>query len=941
MTALAFRLLALFCLTLLPATALADTPKRVALVVGNSAYETTTTLPNTVNDATAVAASLERLGFTVFRAFDASQDALIDTLGEFSRALEGADSAVFFYAGHGMQIDGENYLLPVDIKLDNEVVFRNRALSLNDVLRDVESRARVAIVILDACRDNPFAAQLIESEPSRSASIGRGLAPMKPAGNGAIIAYAAASGQVASDGSGDHSPYTAALLAEMEQPGVEVGLMFRRVAGKVIDETGGIQRPEILVRLADEYYLRDVAPADAATVEVAQATPPPLPDVPVDVTPATPAVAAPAAEEARQAVDTGTRAALWDYAATLVDSPLDPPAAPWTVGSEVMLDEAEPNNSFGTAQLVNGHATINLSMAPQRDRDWFRFSVGQAGRLRVQAPATPAEVTLSVRLLNASGDEVVYWVPAPRPGGELLVDLDLPRPGAYWLEFADGADSGTSPEAFPVSLLFTPQPDLYEPNDRFDQAKHIPLESAFPINTLPRGDHDFFKFTAPSAGSFVIALTSVPDTLAPSFRLLDANYAELHYWIPAPRPGGDNIAVLDVARPGVYTLEIADADGATADIAPMNLATRFVPSPDRFEPNDSMGAAYPVPSTATQTMAIFPARDSDWLELDIQQPGELNIEVASPPANLLLTYRVVDGNGSEIQYWVVAPRAGGDLYGSVDLWRPGRYFVHVTDNNSGSSIEPFDLKLSFTASLDAYEPNDTFGAARPLTPGGEVAFTILPRNDADWFRISVDQPGELAVAIDEGPENLDITYRVVNPDYTELAYWVSAYRPGGLTEGSADLPRPGTYYLEIRDGNNDGRSIEPATLKTVFTPTVGSNEPNDMFGEATPVEITGETVAHVLPIRDGDYHVFYADGPGELDVTIEGVPEALDISFRILNAEEQEIQYWINAPRPGGVTTGTVAIPAAGWYWMEIRDGNNDARSPQPFTVKRVFRKAG
>jgi hypothetical protein len=941
MTALASRLLVLACLLVFSPSVFADTPKRVAMVVGNSAYETTTTLPNTVNDATAVAASLERLGFEVYTAFDASQDALLDTLGAFSDALRGADSAVFFYAGHGMQIDGENYMLPVDIRLDNEVVFRNRALSLNDVLRDVETRARVAIVILDACRDNPFAAQLIESEPSRSSSIGRGLAPMKPSGNGAIIAYAAAAGQVASDGAGDHSPYTAALLHEMEQPGVEVGLMFRRVAGKVIDETGGIQRPEILVRLASEYYLKDVA----ATVEVAQAQtppPPPLPNVPVDVTPAAPLVAPPAVvEDVRQAVETISRSALWDYSAMLVDSPYDGPSTAWTTEPPMMVPEAEPNNSFGTAQPINAVSTVTMSMAPQRDRDWMRFSVGQAGRLRVHAPATPAAVTLSVRLLNASGDELVYWVPAPRPGGELLVEFDLQRPGAYWLEFADGADAGTSPEAFDVSLSYQPQPDLYEPNDRVDQAKHIPLDSAFPINLLPRADRDFFKLTAPSAGSFVVALTDVPETLAPSFRLLDANYAELYYWIPAPRAGGDNVAVLDVPRPGVYYLEIADASGDAADIAPISLATRFAPSPDLLEPNNTMAAAYPVASTTTETMAIFPARDSDWLELDIGQPGELSLEVTSPPANLMLTYRVLDGNGAELQYWVAAPRAGGDLYGTFDFARPGRYFVEVADSAGTASIEPFELKLGFTASLDAYEPNDTVGAARPLTPGGEVAFTMLPRGDADWFRVTVDQPGELAVTIDEGPENLDLTYRVVNPDFTELAYWVAAYRMGGLTEGFADLPRPGTYYLEVRDANNDARSIEPATLKTGFTPTVGSNEPNNAFGEATPVEITGETVAHILPIGDGDWHVFYADGAGELDVEIDGVPEVLDISFRVLNAEESEIQYWINAPRPGGVTTGTVTIPAAGWYWMEVRDGNNDARSPLPFTVKRVFRRAG
>jgi hypothetical protein len=217
---------------------------------------------------------------------------------------------------------------------------------------------------------------------------------------------------------------------------------------------------------------------------------------------------------------------------------------------------------------------------------------------------------------------------------------------------------------------------------------------------------------------------------------------------------------------------------------------------------------------------------------------------------------------------------------------------------------------------------------------------VLPRGDGDWFRISVDQPGELQVMIDEGPANLDLTYRVVNADLSELAHWVAAYRKGGLTEGAADLPRAGTYYLEVRDANNDERSIGPAVLKTLFTPTLGSKEPNNFFGEATPVEITGETTAHILPLGDGDWHVFYAPAGGELDVEIDEVPENLDVAFRVLDAERNEIQFWIAAPRPGGLTTGTVPLPRAGWYFMEIRDGSNDARSPAPFIIRRNFRPA-
>jgi len=939
MTGFASRVLLLAVLLAFPFVAAAE-EKKVAMVVGNAAYAATTPLANTVNDARAIAESLTRLGFEVHAAYDATQSELLEAFGHFSEALDGADAAVFYYAGHGIQIDNENYILPVDIKVESEMSVRYSSLSLTDVLQDVERRSRVAIVILDACRDNPLA-DLIADDVTRSTGATRGLAPMKPSGNGAIIAYAAAPGQVASDGADGHSPYTSALLAEMEKPGVEVGLIFRRVAGRVIEQTGGVQRPEILVRLAAEYYLSSL-PATLVAETPAAAAPATSP--PVDAAPAQPvAVAAVGEAELRQAVDaSGDRAALWDYAATLQVSPLDPPTAPWVMPPKLVVAEIEPNNSFGMAQPLEANAEVSVAIAPAGDNDWVRFLVMQGGRLTVQAPKTPPEIDLAVRLVNANGDEVAYWIVAPRPGGELLAEYDLARPGVYFLQFADSNNDATAAATFSVTLGFEPVADLHEPNDRIDLAKHIALDGTFPINLLPRGEHDFFKLTAPSPGSLIVSMTDAPKTIDAAFRLLDGNGTEMQYWLVAPRPGGDNVAVVDLPRPGVYYLDVADSGGDGSDIAPLSFSTRFVASPDLLEPNDNLAQAIPIEATSTQTMAIFPARDSDWLELAIVQPGELTLEVQSPPENLLLSWRVLDGNGAEVQYWSPAARPGGDLFGTFDVARPGRYYLQLAASDAAtSSVEPFELDLSFKASLDAFEPNDTIGSARPLTPGGEVPFTMLPRGDNDWFRVTVDQPGELALQIDEGPENLDINYRVVNSDWSELAYWVPPYRKGGLTEGFVDLPRPGTYFLQIADGAYDGRSIEPATLRTAFSPTLGSNEPNNAFGEATPVEITGETVAHILPLGDGDWHVFHADGPGELDVAIDGVPENLDIAFRLLNADRAEIQYWVSAPRPGGLTSGTVAIPAAGWYWMEIRDGNNNARSPLPFTVTRTFRPMG
>ena len=165
-------------------------------------------------------------------------------------------------------------------------------------------------------------------------------------------------------------------------------------------------------------------------------------------------------------------------------------------------------------------------------------------------------------------------------------------------------------------------------------------------------------------------------------------------------------------------------------------------------------------------------------------------------------------------------------------------------------MKPFTFRTTFTPSPDQYEPNDTARAATPLRANGEVVFNILPLGDADWFKVTVDEPGELAVSIDEGPENLDLVYRVLDSDRRDMTGFVQPYAKGGLTEGFVDLPRPGDYFIEVRDGSNDGRSILSGGADNALHARPGSSyEPNDTFGTATEVPLVGSNAGYILPKR--------------------------------------------------------------------------------------------
>lgn len=237
---------------LAPASPLAQT--RVALVIGNSRYVNVAALANPQNDAKEVGRSLERLGFSVTQILDANFDSFRKALLQFNRTAMGADVAVVYFAGHGMEMGGENWLLPVDAAAKTEIDVDKEAVSLRTVMLAVSNSARLGLVILDACRNNPFAAKMLHTGQLRT--VERGLARVEPRKN-ILVAYAARDGTTSEDGTGSHSPFTAALLNNLETPGLEINFLFRRVRDEVAAATGGAQQPFVYGSLSKEkIYLR-------------------------------------------------------------------------------------------------------------------------------------------------------------------------------------------------------------------------------------------------------------------------------------------------------------------------------------------------------------------------------------------------------------------------------------------------------------------------------------------------------------------------------------------------------------------------------------------------------------------------------------------------------------------------------------------------------------
>jgi uncharacterized caspase-like protein len=252
--------------------------RRVALVIGNSDYLDVPVLENPRNDAEDVAAALKRLGFETVVSLDADRDGMQKAIDDFSAQVEGADVALFYYAGHAMQHQGVNYLIPIDGNLSNAAGLR-RMTRLNDIVSDVKRAKALRIMVIDACRDNPLADKLEGGTQVAGASRSVGLAKLartmaktapqsaEPVNRGGdIIVYAAEAGHTAADGVGRNSPFSAAFVKYVETEGQEVVSLMRRITTAVQDDTNGAQRPELSLAVPFEFYFKPGSPAPPPTV---------------------------------------------------------------------------------------------------------------------------------------------------------------------------------------------------------------------------------------------------------------------------------------------------------------------------------------------------------------------------------------------------------------------------------------------------------------------------------------------------------------------------------------------------------------------------------------------------------------------------------------------------------------------------------------------------
>lgn len=403
-----------------PGLAAAQAENRIALVVGNGGYAAVPTLLNPRRDAARVAAALRAAGFrTVTVVPDAGRAELLAALNAFSEQAERADWAVVYFAGHGVEVGGVNYLLPVDARLKTDRDIGDEAVPLERVLQAIEPARKLRLVILDACRDNPLANSMRRTSATRS--VGRGLARVEPDG-GTLVAYAAKHGQTALDGAeGENSPFVGSLARHIATPGLEINKLFRLVRDDVLAATGRRQEPFVYGSLPgdDFFFVGDGAQTGATTAPLAAparevqvaALPPPARD-PVVLAPRVPAPQGGNAPVNAPLVSFMRSNSGWQGTVSLPEPAV---ALSWRLGED----------------------------GPFKDTDLLDVIDQRTGR-RVPSPSIPLDAdtpkgTLHVRYVDPAGVVVGPFPIAFEPGSALVREQRrlLDMVAGSWLSFRD------------------------------------------------------------------------------------------------------------------------------------------------------------------------------------------------------------------------------------------------------------------------------------------------------------------------------------------------------------------------------------------------------------------------------------------------------------------------------------------------------------------------
>lgn len=356
------------------------------------------------------------------------------------------------------------------------------------------------------------------------------------------------------------------------------------------------------------------------------------------------------------------------------------------------IDVTEPNDSLTKPAVLALNTPLDVAIFPRGEHNFLAVEVEDHGELTVTASGVPASIDAAIRLHGPDNAVLRDWQAMP-VGVDNTVVVDLPGPGRYVIELADGYDDARTPAPLKLAASFIASPDANEPNNSSVDAKLLAWGTPVPITILPRTDRDQFVLDAPHRGRITVAATGVPG-IEVAMRLLDSNLTIVRDWAAAPAAGAPLSFEADLPSAGKYWLVVGDAYDDARSVLPITLTATLTAAEDALEPNDRPRNAKPLALGTPVQASILPRADHDFYLLEAAA-GPLTIRASQNPQNIDVALRLLDGNFDVVGNWTSAPAPGADMQMQVELPAAGRYWLEVADSyDDASAPAPITLTAS-------------------------------------------------------------------------------------------------------------------------------------------------------------------------------------------------------------------------------------------------------
>lgn len=580
----------------------------------------------------------------------------------------------------------------------------------------------------------------------------------------------------------------------------------------------------------------------------------------------------------------------------LVDSPVQQPAPrayQFTVSTTPVVDAFENNNRQQYAVRLAQQNRIQAYVFPAGDADWYQVSADAGAVLRVTVADVPSTIRPWVGIYDRHGT-LLASKQASNDGQELSLEQSVPETADYFLRILDAPNSRLSVD--PYTLVITgARFNSYVPLAFIDSVTPNPAVTNDPVTLIGHGtDQD---------GS-VIAYewrSSLDGVFSQSAVVSDKR----------------NFSV------GRHVISLKVKDNAQ-NWSPETSTILYVGStlPQEIEPNAVAGAGTRLELDLLYSGTIHPAGDADWYRIYVPQVGRLVFDIINPsaPDNQMRTQFEFYGRDIEwLGRYVTAANPLDPVQFVLDITVPGEYYLRVIDAG-GQPNGRYTLQAHLGPVQDAFEPNDSAATAALVAATSRNEAFVYPAGDRDWYKLTVDHPGRLVMALTNMPSDLRGQIEFYDRDQNWLGVYSTANNDGEVVNLVYDIPAPGTWYLRVIDADDQANATVPYTLALDFTPVVDVFEANGDFSSASP--LTASPVqAFFFRWDDQDFYKVYAVPGATLGFTVDQVPAGVRPEFNLYNGS---LSYLTYAQAPANGQPVTLQWPgASGYYYLRVRDINN------------------